>query len=582
MANTLSTPRIDLAATPFSRRGCWLAVSYPPAHYQVAGPGLYLRSLHARPIIQRELFRLDLLRGGEVIEHTAAATPGLLTLKPGGNGSAGNDDAEVRIALEAPATVRIHGRGVGLRLTAAIREKSLWPTVAYHEGPGRLAVNFRGALRRYEIIALEGPPPRLEGDWEGEHFTRASVGIEAPAWELAIDEFLSTWVDRRREPLDEVARSAAASCEQLTGGLPRVPAEFEATRALAGYLLWSATMSPCGRLGREATFMSLNWMDGVWSWDNVFNAVALAGADAKLAFDQMMVVADHQDEHGAYPDYIGDAFKHYNFSKPPVQGVLMDELARHRPRWFTPARRRALVDSIERFTRWWLEHRRYPGRRLCHYLHGNDSGWDNSTILHKGSPLIAPDLNAFLARQCQWLSRQHEKLGAAAKAKRWAKQADQLTADLLDELWNGEQFIGIKLPEDEPVACSSLVDCMPVLLGERLPGDIRAKLASRIETFITDHGIATEHPHSALYTPDGYWRGPIWGPSTMLIVLGLESIGQDALARSIAQRYCRTCRRSGFAENFDALSGAALRDPGYTWTASAFLMLAGRLKAAGA
>ena len=33
-------------------------------------------------------------------------------------------------------------------------------------------------------------------------------------------------------------------------------------------------------------------------------------------------------------------------------------------------------------------------------------------------------------------------------------------------------------------------------------------------------------------------------------------------------------RTSGFAENFDAVSGEGLRDRAYTWTASAFLAMA--------
>jgi hypothetical protein len=34
------------------------------------------------------------------------------------------------------------------------------------------------------------------------------------------------------------------------------------------------------------------------------------------------------------------------------------------------------------------------------------------------------------------------------------------------------------------------------------------------------------------------------------------------------------CERSGFAENFDALTGDGLRDRAYTWTASCYLTFA--------
>jgi glycogen debranching enzyme len=63
----------------------------------------------------------------------------------------------------------------------------------------------------------------------------------------------------------------------------------------------------------------------------------------------------------------------------------------------------------------------------------------------------------------------------------------------------------------------------------------------------------------------------------MIAFAGLTEIGETKLARTIAQRFCRLCAKSGFAENFDALTGAPLRDTAYTWTSSVFLILANEL-----
>ncbi|MEV1239678.1 hypothetical protein ACIBO2_38960 [Nonomuraea sp. NPDC050022] len=46
------------------------------------------------------------------------------------------------------------------------------------------------------------------------------------------------------------------------------------------------------------------------------------------------------------------------------------------------------------------------------------------------------------------------------------------------------------------------------------------------------------------------------------------------LADEISARFRRLCEQSGFAENFDAPTGEGLRDRAYTWTASAYLILA--------
>jgi putative isomerase len=88
------------------------------------------------------------------------------------------------------------------------------------------------------------------------------------------------------------------------------------------------------------------------------------------------------------------------------------------------------------------------------------------------------------------------------------------------------------------------------------------------------YGLATELPGSAYYTPDGYWRGPIWAPSTMLIVDGLHSLGEDELVHDIVTKFANMVSDGEFAENFAALTGQGLRDPAYTWTSSVFLILA--------
>ena len=94
---------------------------------------------------------------------------------------------------------------------------------------------------------------------------------------------------------------------------------------------------------------------------------------------------------------------------------------------------------------------------------------------------------------------------------------------------------------------------------------------------LTPVGPATESPSSPLFEADGYWRGPVWAPTTLLLVDGLDACGEHELAADIARRFLDTCRRSGFAENYDALTGQPLRDPAYTWSASVFVALSLRL-----
>ena len=60
----------------------------------------------------------------------------------------------------------------------------------------------------------------------------------------------------------------------------------------------------------------------------------------------------------------------------------------------------------------------------------------------------------------------------------------------------------------------------------------------------------------------------------MIIVDGLVAAGEKELAQEVASKFCDMVSASGMAENFDAVTGAALCDPAHTWTSSVFLVLA--------
>ena len=116
---------------------------------------------------------------------------------------------------------------------------------------------------------------------------------------------------------------------------------------------------------------------------------------------------------------------------------------------------------------------------------------------------------------------------------------------------------------------------MPIVLGERTAaGRRRRRWPPGSSAHLTAYGLATERPDSPHYPDDGYWRGPIWAPSTVLIEDGLRRAGYPTLADEISARFRALCEKSGFAENFDARTGEGLRDRAYTWTAGAYLILA--------
>ena len=552
----------SLQHLPFSSFGSWLSLSPLQNRTDEASDTqtLYLRSHHGtRPGVIKAFLRLSPVAEADLKMH---ATPTTVRWS-------GADGSSVEVCYDTPRSLRLRGQGLGLALTPC------YESVLF-EQEGRLVLNVFEVSRRYVFEALQGG---LEGQgmWRAsaeEHAqqdTRITLHPdETGVWELALHEVQSTFVAEPYRDFATCRAHAEQSFQRWHDATLPVPQKWQDARRVASYLTWSAVVNPEGLLKRPAVLMSKNWMSSVWSWDQCFNALALAQVDSELAWDQMLLMSDFQDEFGCYPDAVNDVEVIYNFTKPPIHGwTVAALLERTQP---SDETLQTIYTSLARWTNWWLTYRVLPGETLPYYLHGNDSGWDNSTAFDKGVPLMTPDLSAYLILQLDTLAKLASQLNESDSAD-WHLQANRLQKSLLDELWQGDHFAA-KHASGELVYSQSLLHHLPVVLGKRLPDDTLNALKENIATFVTDHGLATERPDSDEYQADGYWRGPIWAPSTYLVVEGLVASGFEELARDIAQRFCTTCAQSGFAENFDALTGEGLRDRAYTWTASVFLLLA--------
>jgi glycogen debranching enzyme len=175
------------------------------------------------------------------------------------------------------------------------------------------------------------------------------------------------------------------------------------------------------------------------------------------------------------------------------------------------------------------------------------------------------------------LARIANKLNQPSQAASWRKQADELLKKFVGAMYKDGIFVALQShTHDFRPDPSSLLVHIPVVLGELLdPAIMNAEAGILEKRFLTEYGLATEAPDSPRYEADGYWRGPIWAPPTYLIVDGLRRGGHERLAGLIARRYIKLSAKTakGNYENFDALTGKGLRAPGYTWSASVYLLL---------
>ncbi|HET9656312.1 MAG TPA: hypothetical protein VFP72_13225 [Kineosporiaceae bacterium] len=552
----------DIREIPFSYRGSWINLSPVTA-------------LHTRTDVIHLVSHRTGMHAVLALEPCGAVVQPAWCADASSFRWATPDGAYVAAAFDGPDVVRLHGHGLGLRLRDASAGLTPFTGTYLFEDPVDAALVFTSyeTGRRYRVTRIMGALEVTGAGALGVAERAVLAGASGTEWEIAIEE--TTAGSPPFVPAASFEQVVAAAQAQFACYLERV-APWRDPRtpvaATAAYVLWSATVAPGGFLSRESILMSKHWMDKVWSWDHCFNALALAPGLPDEALDQYLTPFDHQDGSGALPDSVTHSEVLYNYVKPPIHGWALRRLRAQAGRPLTPGELADVHDKLAAWSAYWLEHRRRPGHRLPHYQHGNDSGWDNATTFDHDRVIESPDLAAFLVLQLETLAELATELGRPAE--RWRQERDNLLQALLEELWRGERFVAVGALSGRDSPATSLLNLLPLILGHRLPEEIRSAMVHQLQAHLTPFGPATEPRTSDQYEPDGYWRGPIWAPSTALVEDGLRCSGHPDLADLVSHRFRALCERAGFAENFDALTGQGLRDRSYTWTAAVYLILA--------
>ncbi len=551
LVSLLGATTPDLRHTFFSRKGSWMTL------IPTNKPGT-LRLYFAR---QKEeeghwldlAFQLD----GKPRALALTAHPSHLALNAGGTAA-----PKAKIYVAGPREVVVDAEGLGLAVHSV--KKGLDLAALKPIGPNAWEAPCGDWTLRIERLAGSDLLPtaqflpmtgRLRLTFRIYRGVRpASLKVD-PAKDLAaIDTDWQLWKHR----------------------MPAVAPERQALAEAAWWNLWSLHTPTDVQFPTETVLVAKADMNGVWPWDHCFVTLGLGLTDLQGAWNQFLIPFLNADANGQLPDQMLPEDTYRGCTKPPIHGWTLQRLmARHaipRP-W--------LEDFYPRLTAWtefWFRHRMTPSGLPAYggEHSGWESGWDNATVLgDKKARYIAPDLQAYLVLQMEALSQVAQRLGKIEEAHVWRTRADEHQARMMAQLWNGHSFVvrAMDGPEPDPEP-SSLLPLMPLILGERLDKAVFAALAARLEAcFLTPVGPATEDPLSPAYRPDGYWRGPVWAPTTLILADGLRRGGRPDLAKEIARRFSDTVQRAGgHYENYDSLSGAPLRCKGFAWTSAVDLV----------
>ena len=610
---------IDLRKVPFSRMGSYVAISLLSAREsgKHGKEGLYVR--HLRSGGKGPIFLLEPTVNNQPVPYVIQATPIMLRIFPTETDSS---DGVIEFCFPHANQLhfRIRGNNLGLRLTMVTGSYDhvtpLGPIqnrVKHDDSYTGISweVNSYSHGARFLLTPLKG---RLciNAPWDGLgcRYIRASFLTEDNQSNSMAEGLIQDYVVIRENLELEVSREdRKASFERSLGIVERdlrnwrercpevkIPQtdqcdepEIHASsllkgHALASYITWSCIVRQEGFLPSPAMYMSKNYMANVWSWDHCFNAMALFYKNPAAAWEQFCLFFQRQHPSGVLPDYMNDKEASWNCCKPPIHGwTLKWMMERDSSGYITDDKLSEIYSPLARWTQWWFEYRDFDRDGIPQYNHGNDSGWDNSTVFLQGVPVESPDLAGFLVIQMEVLSHVASRLRKTDESKMWQARSKDLLANMFEHFWDGESLHAVYLEPQgsawrhNPVYCHSLLPYVTIVLGDCLRADIKKWIVSGLKergAFMTEYGLATEKITSPHYKPDGYWRGPIWAPATMLIVDGLVKLGEKQFAQDIARRFCHMAAENGMAENFSALSGQPLEDTAFTWTSSVYMILA--------
>ena len=558
--------KFDISKIPFSRYGSYMALASLPANWQGHGnaPGLYLKNVSDSansPLVAKiDLSDIDFsceLKGGSL---TAFA-----------------NDSTYDFCYPDPHTLLVCG-SAGSHMTLDFMTENGPYDYIYErkiDGKSCYVANCYKNNTSFVIWAQYGDIA-LEQRWreQSSEFSRLKISGER-GFLLIIKEIPTEWDGIVCEyDFDDCREAVADEFNDFLSGYPAI-SQYDDLTVLGAYINWSAYVSPRGFLKRPAMLMSKNHMTNVWSWDHCFNALALSCKNPEAAWEQYMLVFDFQDESGRLPDSVNDSKIIWNYVKPPIHGWALMKMLEN---GMQPTREQLAeaYAKLSKHTHWWLNYLDFDGDGLPEYAHGNDSGWDNSTVFAAVPPVCSPDLQAFLILQIDALSELATRLKMPDDAEMWKHKSEDMLNLFFDKCFKNGLPIAFRSGSYEVIENKSLLPYLCLVLGEKLPEEYRRKIIESLKSggFIIEHGFATESLDSPAYRGDGYWRGPIWAPSTVILCDGLKRCGEVGLARSAAEKFLKMCQKSGFAENFNAKSGEGLRDRAYTWTSSGAFILA--------
>lgn len=466
------------------------------------------------------------------------------------------------VALTEEDQIRFRGaKGAGLRL-------ELYSNM---EGNGAAGLDSIARLKDGSIdgifgrhgnlrfVALKGSVTyKAEYDYEKGRYGLLEIDFlpdETGCFEVAMLNYIGTCeIPERYKSFETLQAENKKSYADFFANYKGIPEKYKSLAEDAIYVTWSHVLKAGGFVKSPMIMMHYNCLSAGFSWQQSYNGMALQG-NPKEGFRLISNMFLYQNPiNGCLPSTVGPGNVGDFGCQPPLQGFALNLLVRRCGEEFITAEMaKDLLPKFERWIGFWETYRTAGrGDDVTAINNPNESGWDDASIFRDGFPVSNSDTLALLTECMYACSTLARRAGLPEQEQHWKNRADKLLNTIVTEFWDGEKFV-TKL-HGEPVECMSLACYQPVLLGDRLPKEITAKVAEKLleeGTFFTPMGLCTE----SMKSPLCHWGwhfvlGRVVAPANMFCSVGLWLAGEKEAARKIAAAWCDNTQENGIRLGF--------------------------------
>jgi putative isomerase len=392
---------------------------------------------------------------------------------------------------------------------------------------------------------------------------------------------------------------------------PDMPYEYHRVAVKSVVTLIGNWKSARGALLHDGVVPSqgVGYFMGFWGWDSWKHAAALSIFAPEIAKNQVRAMFDYQTPEGMIIDCIFTNTRGNNTrdSKPPLAGWAISEIYRHtQDKDFV----KEMLPKLIKYHEWWYRYRDHNRNGICEFgsCDGTleaaawESGMDNAVRFDSTSmvrnnidsqyPIVeawsmnqeSVDLNAFLAAEREYIINLSSEVGFNLKFD-LPNEAASLTkndygARIADYFFLSDpgfffdrKFDGTYVMDEGTEACiplwSGIASIKQAAAAHKIFTD-----TTKFATFIPFPTVAADNPS---FTPNGYWRGPIWLDQVYFGIKGLRNYGYtddaDTFTRNVFDRLQGLKEDGAIHENYDTYTGNRLKAPHFSWSAACLLMM---------